>query len=68
MTFESEHAELVFLLKMALKSCRISPKPERHDSIRQIQAEHILAHLGRSGFKIVRTDEDRGIKPSNIGA
>jgi hypothetical protein len=47
MPFESEHAELIFDLKMALMSCRVSPKPERHDRVRSIQAEHIIEHLRR---------------------
>ncbi len=67
MPFETERDEIIFTVKMALMSCRISPKPERRDHIRQAQAERILEHLERCGYRVTRTDEDRGQKPSNIG-
>ena len=49
-------------------SCRLSPKPERYEVVRSIQAQHILEHLERAGYLIVKADKDRGQKPSNIGA
>jgi hypothetical protein len=45
---------------MALLQCRVSPKPERFERIRVIEAKAILAHLERAG-------EDLEIQPSNIG-
>jgi hypothetical protein len=65
--FETELEDILFTIKMALLSCRISPKPERQDYIRQEQAERILEDLERSGYRIVKIDKDRGVKPSNIG-
>jgi len=53
---------------MALMNCRLSPRPERYDVVRSIQAQHILEHLERAGYLIVKADNDREQKPSNIGA
>ncbi len=67
MPFDDPRQDIIFTLRMALMHCRVSPKPERHDHIRHIQAEAILQHLERAGYRIVRTDESREVKPSNIG-
>ena len=32
-----------------------------------MQAEAILDQLERCGYRIVKTDEDRGVRPSNVG-
>ncbi len=42
----------------------MSPKPERYDDIRFIQAEHIVMHLTRCGRRIVKVTRDTGPKPS----
>ena len=67
MPFDSERDEIIFTIKMALMSCRITPKPERYDHVRNAQAERILEDLERSGYRIVKTGEDRGVRPWNIG-
>ena len=40
---------------------------ERNGPVRRVQAEEVLAHLVRCGHRIVKTGEDRGVRPSNIG-
>jgi hypothetical protein len=67
MPFETELEDILFTIRIALMSCRISPKPERRDHVRAAQAEAVVEHLRRSGYRIVKTDEDCGVKPSNIG-
>ena len=32
-----------------------------------MQAEAVLEYLERCGYRIVKVDEDRGVKPANIG-
>ena len=34
---------------------------------KQYRRKLVLSHLERCGYRIVKTDEDRGVKPSNIG-
>jgi len=67
MPFDSERDALIFDLRMALLSFRIGPPNERSDSIRRIQAAHIIAHLERCGWQIEKVQRDTGQKPSNIG-
>lgn len=67
MPFETELEDILFTIKMALLSCRITPKPERYDHVRTAQAEAIVERIERAGYRIVSTGEDRGVKPSNIG-
>ena len=67
MPFETERDAILFTIRMGLMHCRTSPKSERNERVRRMQAEAVLAELERVGYRIMRTDEDRGIKPSNIG-
>lgn len=67
MPFETELEDILFTIRMALMSCRTSPKPERNEHTRRFQAEAVVEHLERAGYRIVKTGEDRGVKPSNIG-
>jgi len=67
MPFETEQEAILFNIKMALLSCRITPKPERYDHVRTAQAEAIIESLERAGYRIVKTGEDRGVRPLNIG-
>ena len=65
--FLSACDDIFFCIRMGLMHCRVSPKPERNERVRRIQAEVILEHLERCGYRVVQTDEDRGLKPSNVG-
>ena len=65
MPFETERDAILFTIR--LMHCRTSPKSERNERVQTIQAEAVLSHLERCGYRIVKTDEDRGVKPSNIG-
>ena len=67
MPFESEPDDILFTIRMGLMHCRSSPKSERNERVQRIQAEAVLAELERVGYRIMRTDADRGVKPSNIG-
>ena len=67
MPFESERDNILFTIRMGLMHCRISPKPERNERVQRIQAEAVLAELERVGYRIIRMDEDRGVRPSNTG-
>ena len=67
MPFENERDDILFTIRMGLMHCRTSPKSERNERVRRMQAEAILNHLERCGYRIVKTDEDRGVRPSNIG-
>jgi hypothetical protein len=67
MPFESERDDILFTIRMGLMHCRTSPKSERNERVQTMQAEAVLTHLERCGYRIVKTDEDRGVKPSNIG-
>jgi hypothetical protein len=67
MPFETELEDILFTIRMALMSCRTSPKPEHNEHIRNIQAPAVVERLERAGYRIVKTEEDRGVKPSNIG-
>ena len=67
MPFETELEHILFTIKMALLSCRITPKPERYDHVRNAQAKAIVENLERAGYRIVSTGEDRGVRPWNIG-
>jgi hypothetical protein len=67
MPFENERDDILFTIRMGLMHCRKSPKPERNERVRIIKAEAVLTHLERCGYRIVKTDEDRGVRPSNIG-
>lgn len=67
MPFETELEDILFTIKMALMSCPISPKPERRDHVRKTQAQAVVEHLERAGYRIVSAGEDRGVQPSNIG-
>ena len=65
MPFETERDAILFTIRMGLMHCRTSPKPERNERVQRTQAEAVLPELERVGY--LRTDEDRGVKPSNIG-
>ncbi len=67
MPFENERDDILFTIRMGLMYCRTSPKAERNERVQRVQAEATLSHLERCGYRIVKTDEDRGVKPSNIG-
>ena len=67
MPFENERVEILFTIRMALMHCRTSPKAERHEHVRRVQADAVLTQLERCGYRIVQTGEGRGIRPSNIG-
>ena len=67
MPFENERDDILFAIRMGLMRCRTSPKSERNERVQRIQAEAVLSHLERCGYRIVKTDEDRGVRPSNIG-
>ena len=67
MPFESERADLIFTIQMGVMHCRTSPKPERNERVRRVQAEAVLEHLQRCGYRVVKVDKDRGQQPSNIG-
>jgi hypothetical protein len=43
-----------------VSSFRIGPKDG-------LQADHILAHLERADYQIVKVDRDTGVTPSNLG-
>ncbi len=47
---------------MGLMHCRTSPKAERNERIRTVQAEAILSHLERCGYRIVKTAEDHALQ------
>ncbi len=68
MAFESEHEELFFCIEMALRHCSTSPKPERNEFTRRIQAKAIVEHLTRCGWRIVKEGRDTEVKPTIIGA
>ena len=67
MPFENERDAILFTIRVGLMHCRTSPKSERNERVQRIQAEAVLAELERVGYRIMRTDEDRGVRPSNIG-
>ncbi len=67
MPFESERDDILFTIRMGLMHRRTSPKRERNERVQRVQAEAVLTHLERCGYRIVKTDEDRGVRPSNIG-
>jgi len=67
MPFETERDDILFTIRMGLMHCRTSPKPERNERVQRIQAETVLTYLERCGYRIVKTDEDCGVRPSNIG-
>ena len=67
MPFENERDDILFTIRMGLMHCRTSPKSERDERVQRIQAEAVLTQLERCGYRIVKTDEDRGVRPSNIG-
>jgi hypothetical protein len=68
MAFENELDALLFAIEQALRSCRVSPKPERNEFIRRFQAKAIVEHLARCGWRIVKEERDTGQQPTNIGA
>ena len=68
MPFENELDALLFAIEQALRACRVSPKPERNEFIRRIQAKAIVEHLERCGWRIVKQDRDTEVKPTIIGA
>ena len=67
MPFENERDDILFTIRMGLMHCRTSPKSERNEHVQRIQAEAVLTHLERCGYRIVKTDGDREVRPSNIG-
>jgi hypothetical protein len=67
MPFDNERDAIIFTIRMGLMRCRISPKPERNERVRTVQAEAVLEHLERCGCRVLKTDEDKGQKPWNIG-
>lgn len=62
MPFENKRDDIISCIRIGLRSCRTSPKAERNEWIRTMQAEAIFMQLERCGYRIVRTDEDPGIK------
>jgi hypothetical protein len=67
MPFENERDDILFTIRMGLMHCRTSPKSERNERVQPMQAKAVLRHLERCGYRIVKTDEDRGVRPWNIG-
>ena len=53
MPFETERDAILFTIRMGLMHCRTSPKPERNERVQRIQAEAVLSHLERCGYRIV---------------
>jgi hypothetical protein len=67
MPFDDPREDILFCIRMGLMHCRVSPKPERNERIRRVQAEAVLDHLERYGYRVVKAEEDCGQQPSNIG-
>ena len=67
MPLDNERDAILFTIRMGLMHCKISPRPERNERVRTVQAVSVLEHLERSGYRVVSTGEDLGQKPSNIG-
>ena len=65
MPFEDPREDILFCI--GLMHCRIGPKPERKERIRRVQAEAVLDHLERCGYRVVKIEEDRGQQPPNVG-
>ncbi len=67
MPFKNERDDILFTIRMGLMHCRTSPKSERNERVQTMQAEAVLTHPERCCYRIVKTDEDRGMRPANIG-
>jgi hypothetical protein len=67
MPFDDPRVDILFCIRMGLMHCRTSPKPERNERVRRVQAEAMLDHLERCGYRVVKIEEDSDVKPSNIG-
>jgi hypothetical protein len=57
MPFDTELEDILFTIRMALMSCRTSPKRERNAHTRRFQAEAIVERLEHAGYRIVKTND-----------